>query len=353
MTLLFADGFDGIEDWESEVNPGAYWDTWEHTDVDISTAYGRRAGSRGATVPSTAESGYRTIAKSTTNSTSIFVGAAINLRGDCSSATAERLRIIQFFNSTTPLFTVRAVGSSNRALEVRSGSETGTVLGTTTSPISYQSWVFIEIGITISPTIGTVIIKFDGTTVLNLSGLNTGSVAINSIKATLNGLDFTDRAGYWLDDVYICDGQGATNNTFLGDIRVDSYAPVSDGVHQDWTRSAGSNTWSLVDENPPSATDLVSGTAVGQKVTTKVSASDTGRQILGVVVSNISNETEGSGRRKVRPLAVMGGSTVNGTEHTLLTTYLRCPQVLEKAPDGTDWTYTKLNNSEFGLEVTA
>jgi hypothetical protein len=143
-------------------------------------------------------------------------------------------------------------------------------------------------------------------------------------------------------------------------VRVDAYLPTSDGIYQDFDLSTGTDAYALLDENPPTVADYVSSATVGHKVSTKITAVEKTDAlgnvlpILGVVASNICNNPEGGGIRKVKPIAKSGSTEVQGSEVTLSNLYNRTPQILETDPDtGVAWDVTSINAAEFGIEVTA
>jgi hypothetical protein len=203
----------------------------------------------------------------------------------------------------------------------------------------------------------------DGISVLSLTDIDTTEGGDNYADAYTLYLSRNDSSwgfGGNFDDTVVCNGAGTTNNDFLGDVRVDAYLPTSDGIHQDFDYSSGTTAYNLLDENPPSDSDYVSSATVGDKISTKITAVEQTDAlgnvlpILGVVASNICNNPEGGGIRKVKPIAKSGSTEVQGSEVTLSNLYNRTPQVLETDPDtGVAWDVTSINAAEFGIEVTA
>src|SRR5437764_673985 len=64
------------------------------------------------------------------------------------------------------------------------------------------------------------------------------------------GLGGVGRA--YLDDLYVCDATGTTNNTFLGDVRVHTLVPSGNGTDSGLTGSDGNqvNNYQLVNTVP-------------------------------------------------------------------------------------------------------
>jgi hypothetical protein len=192
---------------------------------------------------------------------------------------------------------------------------------------------------------------------MELTGLDIGDGGCNAVKIV--GSHYVPGGlNHYIDDFYICDDTGDFNNDFLGDVRVDAYFPTADGTYQDFAKSTGAASWSLLDENPPNAADYVRSSTVGHKNTIKVTAAEkvdglgNVLPIKGVVVSNFANNPEGGGVRKVKPICKSGVTEVQGEEVALTNLYNRTPQVLEVDPDtGLAWDVTTINAAEFGVEV--
>lgn len=88
---------------------------------------------------------------------------------------------------------------------------------------------YVEVKFVIHDTAGSVEVRVDGTTVLNLTNQDTR----NGTPTTANTLRFGPFM--YIDDLYILDTTGSTNNDFLGDVKVVAVLPDSDGTHTDFT----------------------------------------------------------------------------------------------------------------------
>lgn len=228
------------------------------------------------------------------------------------------------------------------------------LLGSAAVNFPYTSWLYLEAFCKIADSGGQVIVKVDGTEVINY----TGDTSYNS-----NGDDVASvrlyAAGQYVyyDDVYICDAvdatatQGAPYNDFLGPCRV--YSPPIDGAgtDTDMTPSSGSN-YQCVDEQPFSATDYVTGTT-GQRDTYSVSSipSDAGT-IYATQVTALAKKTDASAysaKTALRSGTTLdtGVSTALGdSDSTLRTLYTEDPDT------STAWTISGVNAVEVGVEVT-
>jgi hypothetical protein len=345
MALLWADGFDGIGQWGSRAHEGAVFDSLTSI-ITFESATGRRTGSLGMRSNNVTTNG--AAVKYFTASSTIILGIAVYRNTTTASTTMTERPYFVFRTGETAQYSLTMGSGTDHSFELRSGGTGGTILGTT-SQTPLQSWIYLEIKIVRHGTAGVLEVRFDGVTEITLTEQDTSGTDIDNVYIQCPG---TSRKAAWYDDMYICNDQGTTNNDFLGDVRVDAYLPASDGADQDFTLSTGTDTFALLNDVPPDAASYVEGDTLGDRVSTKVDATATDREILGVVTSNICNQSAGSGVLKIKPFALAGVDEVLGPEYQLLDTYLRCPQILEKAPDATDWSYLKLNNTEFGIEIT-
>jgi hypothetical protein len=118
------------------------------------------------------------------------------------------------------------------ALELLDGS-TGTVYGITSGPVIVpQNWHFFEMSINTST--GVFILRVDDATATNtpvLSITNSGITGTIAIMAWLTNFSALAQ----IDDLFIRDGGGSVNNSFLGDRRVATLFANQDTTTQGWT----------------------------------------------------------------------------------------------------------------------
>lgn len=127
--------------------------------------------------------------------------------------------------------------NTSRQLEVWRGSGgSGTLLGATplVDALTPGLWYYIEFKVTLNDTAGAVDVRINGVNKLSLSAIDTknaGTATVfNHMKINLH-TNGTDKG----DDLYVCNGAGSTNNTFLGDVRIESLIPNADGNYSQWT----------------------------------------------------------------------------------------------------------------------
>lgn len=132
-------------------------------------------------------------------------------------------------NVAIATITVRTDG----ALEFRSGSNAGTVLGSTTGPVIVAgAWQHIECRVVRDAAAGIFELRVDEVVVMTLAGLALGAVDIGQIAIFAHA---TNTKNWWVDDLIARDNAGTTNNTFMGDLRVATLQPIANGANQGWT----------------------------------------------------------------------------------------------------------------------
>lgn len=248
------------------------------------------------------------------------------------------------------VFTVTATGYP----QLRLGSEGGTVLGTGATALSVGVWYYIEIKASISDTVGTAVLHIDNQTVVSFSGdTKNGGTSTNIDYVSLSPATFRGY-GATYDDLYILDSTGATNNDFLGDIRIETLYPDGNGNSSQLVGSDADSTdnYQLVDETgTPSSADYVASGNLGDKDTyTFTGLATTSGTIKGVQVNSWAAKSD-SGARNVKNITRLSGTEDQSASLPLQTTYMPHLSVHETKPGGGSWTISDVNNAEFGVQV--
>lgn len=240
--------------------------------------------------------------------------------------------------------------STTGVIEVRTGSETGTIVAQSASPvITTGAYQHVEI-LAVSANSGSIEIRVQGVTVVNATGIDLqgqGSSSLEqyacgaSLGATFSGIvDITDIVAY--------NTLGAINNTFLGDIQALPWRPTADTAITDWTRNTGASDFGAIsDTTPDGDTTYVEATATSQKsdfAITDVPA--TTSDVIAVITQPMMRKTDaGAGSVTVSmesagsPPAEHSGATIPLTQ-----TYTYYPQVHETDPaTGVRWTPSGFN----------
>ena len=121
------------------------------------------------------------------------------------------------------------------AISVFRGSQTGTLLGTTATPvITASAWHHIEVKVTINDTTGSVEVRVNGVTKLSLTGVDTcasANVAYAQIGFANNVSAGQYQRAFDMKDLVVWDTTGSQNNDFLGSVSV--FNLFTDG-DRDW-----------------------------------------------------------------------------------------------------------------------
>lgn len=230
----------------------------------------------------------------------------------------------------------------------------GTTLGTSTFALSAGVYYYIEFKVFINNTTGTAEVKVDGSSKLALTSQDTQ----NTANATANQVRLrVPDSNSNFDDLYICDGAGSTNNNFLGDCRVDYYAPNGAGNTTQLTRGgtdSGAN-WSQTDEAAPNDdTDYNEHATVGNKDTYAFgNMSHTPSSIFGVQIL-ASAKKDDAGAKSIATVTRSGTTDFDGATQALSTSYLYYSDIREVDPNtSAAWTKTNFDASEHGVKVAA
>ncbi|WP_155301359.1 hypothetical protein [Cupriavidus necator] len=333
MSLIFMDGYDHY----ATADITKKW-TSLFGAVSIGATSGRRGGGA-MSVPGTSHA-----IKTLPPSASFVVGSAVNF-----SALASQV-----------IFTLLDAGNVQCDLRLNldgtlSVTRNGTALsgGTSTSALTTGNFYFIEFKVTIADSISanSCKVRVNGVDWITVAtGQDTKSTANASANQIRLGAVGNNNA-MTFDDLYVCDQSGSSNNNFLGDVRIDTLYPTSDGANAAWATSSGSTHYTLVDDATPNTTDYVESSTVTQKDTYGFSdISHTPVNIFGVQLS-IAALKDDAGDRLVKAVTRSAGTDYSGTAQALGTSQLYYSEIRETDPaTSAAWTKTNLNAAEFGVE---
>ena len=208
--------------------------------------------------------------------------------------------------------TLRVAKSTGSGLS-RSSYSVGSLLGTSTNTISFNTWYYLELKV-FSDVSGTWELKINGTIWASGSGVDT------RCNGELNSGFFLD-AGLSMsvtyDDIYCLDSTGSYNTDFLGPQQV--MAIIPDGMDTtEWDPSVSTNN-SCVDDGPAIDTgEIFSGAG---SVTT--------------VIKSGSEYDETSTNR------------ISGSRHSV-------SRLAERNPNGSaQWTVSSVDAAQFGIKANA
>lgn len=221
--------------------------------------------------------------------------------------------------------------------------------------IPINVYKYIEIKDVISATVGSIELRIDGISVFSVSGINTCASGPEQITSLQIGSGADIGAIYWdLDDLYVCDGTGALNNDFLGDVRVQAIYPSGNGTTSNLVGSDGNSTdnYALVDEVVPDGADYVESSTVGDKDTYAYGDLGVSGIVHGVQILPLAVKTDG-GIRSITSVARVSGTEEDGASQPLSMSYTYFPDMRNTKPGGGAWTVSDVNSAEFGVKITA
>ena len=225
-----------------------------------------------------------------------------------------------------------------------------TLLGSTDPGIiSQQTWHYIECYAKIDNSVGEVILKVDGGEELNLTNQDTFHAGVNTNIASVAFSAIYSSIECWYDDLYIDDAG------FLGDIKVVTKLPDSDGTHTDFTpQGAGSHYVEVDDTSPDDDTTYVEGKDKGDQESFGIPTTGLDGEIVGVQLTQYAKKTDVA-TCGIKNLVRVGGTDyLASTERFLSTGYNFFTDIWENNPDTSNpWKKSDIDNAEFGVEITS
>jgi hypothetical protein len=340
MALLFIDGFDHY----TQADVLKKWSATNSSFQSMSTTLGRRGG--GAMLRP-----YDTFKNLDANKTALIVGFAWFTAGFSSSTILQGDSMLGLGSGAAP--SIYASISSAGEIFVHRGQ---TILGRTKPGILTQgAWAYIEVKCVAGTSAGAIEIRVNGILELQLNNINVGI----SQFATINfgpggpGTNFlTQIQNNRLDDLYVLDTSGDTNNDFLGDCRVDSYFPTSEGAVQEWTPVPAGVHYTTVDEVPVSGTDYVETSTSGAvELFGYNDLINTPLAIFGVQVNSAARKTD-AGSRSINNATRIAGANYFGPALTLSDSTVYRMTIWDKNPASNEpWAQSEVNLAEFGVRL--
>lgn len=320
MALVLLDGFDYYTGTQSTLNG------WSVTGTMSAGRFGGQAFKPGNRAARTLPSTY----------TTLIFGVAIN-----SADVGGPARLLTAAGVVVATISQTGVNGFLKVLD-----STGATVATGTTPIltDGSTWHYMEVKLVVGAT-GTVEIHLDGVAgeIASTVG-NFGTTAIGQIELANNSVKY--------DDLYVVDTTGAApRNTFLGDVRVGTILPSSDGAHTQWTPNSGTTHFNRVNQaTPDDDTTYLSDATAGDIDTFGFQDIDAAATVYGVQVNTYARKDD-AGTRQIAPVIRQGGADSVGTTVTLGSTYAFFRQLYNQDPTSADWTAANVNADEFGVKV--
>lgn len=240
----------------------------------------------------------------------------------------------------------------------------------TAAILSQDVWNYMELKVKVDATAGTYEVRIDGVDVLSGVAADTGTAGdvITAIRfRARNNLQDA-----FIDDLYVLDTTGATNNDFLGDVRVDVLIPKANGATNNFTLFDDGQATS----SPMGATDnflavqnvgnlligrdhnyVESGLVGASEEYTNKTMADVGltpSSILGVQIVNNAKKTSTGAIHYKNEMIIAGAAFDDGT--TVVSTggdYHMTTFIRDTDPsDSGAWTIAKVDAVGSGFSIT-
>jgi hypothetical protein len=214
--------------------------------------------------------------------------------------------------------------------------------GVETEPMG--TWVHYEFKALLrADATGAFTLRRNGAIVLAASGVQT----ISGAGINVNCVTLHTRSNH-ADDLYVCDGAGAHNNDFLGQVRVATLRP--DGNHAvQWTPNAGPNWQAVADVTPDDDTSFVSAATPLTDLYTFTDLPPAAATVRGVMVQHRARMDD-AGTVVLRGVLGSGAAEIEGPNDNLDTLYRYASFVAETDPaTAAAWTPSAVNGLRAGV----
>jgi hypothetical protein len=221
-------------------------------------------------------------------------------------------------------------------------------------------WNYLECRVTVANgSGGAITIRLNGRQVYEKLGFDSTSTSDGWTHFRLKG----HGTGSAIDDLYICNTEGAENNDFLGDIRVLRSNPSAD-FSTGWDQAGGGGHFEEIDDQPLSAglggepwtdADYIEDDTPGNKCLFEYEAVAPGfinQDVKGLQLATAVKVTNTQSMH-LKSILLSGTTEVDLSDDSLMwDTYQPVVSISELDPDTTDpWTVTGINATKFGVEV--
>jgi hypothetical protein len=213
----------------------------------------------------------------------------------------------------------------------------------TSAIYSTGKWYYIEFSWL--PSTGACEIRVNGSSVATGKFVVASPITSAQWNYTAASLYNGVNVGVLIDDIYLCDSLGTTNNSFLGCCQVKIARPNADGANSQWTPNCGTSHYSRVNSND--TTSYLGSRDSGTLDT--FGYEDITGTVLGVQIN--TSFAAKSGTPTLYTPVISSGVQSDGEATTATTSYKVKTRIVETDPaTGSLWTADGLNAAEFGIK---
>jgi hypothetical protein len=243
----------------------------------------------------------------------------------------------------------------NGYIQVINGS--GTTIGASSgSVIVPGAWQHIEVKVLVDGSVGTLQVRVEGVTKVNLTGVNTRNHATdtNVYSLSIGEPSNANSTTFYIKDFVVWDATGTQNTDFLGTVQIMRLTPSSD-VAMAWGKSSGTVGYDLINDSPPVDTNYISAGIGPIPAAATVELTDLPANVTSVkAVLPVyrATKTDG-GDGNIQAGMISSGVTGNGTDRPITSAFTYWWDVIEKDPNtSAPWTPTNLNAARLTINRT-
>lgn len=352
MALIFVDGFDS---YSADADLATKWDQVDTTEFNFGSTIGRFGAGGLLMIDDAADLG-KSFPVSGTLATTDELIFSYSIKTNVYPPTSDdtMIQFVSLFNNDQLSLNMTGTG----VLTVRRGNQLGTLLGSSGTVMSIGLWQRVEVQAVLRDgTDGSVKVVVDGTTVIDLSGIDTKDSSgdpdgANNIR--LGGPNST--TGWTIDDVVIHNTGGDEPTALLGDLEIQTLRPDGTGDQNDSTAVGAATRWQAVDEsgvNDGDTTYVSMTTAGDEDLYSCANLSGSPTTIHAVVVNNVAR-SDGSDPRNLAALVKEG--TTEGQAATLKvpsgSIYFTMQGYFPENPDtALAWIASEVDGMQLGQKV--
>lgn len=219
-----------------------------------------------------------------------------------------------------------------------------TLLGSVANTLSVGEWAHFQVKVVVDDSVGSVVIKKNGGTILSLSNIDTKQ-SINTYSNNVSLKNYGSNSDVYFDDVYIAED-------ILGVCVVETKYPNGAGQSAQWTPSEGLNYECVDEESVNSDTDYVYSSTPGN-IDTYTFTDMVNDGIIKAVQVNAFARIDDTGLRKIALVTRPGDTDYVGSDNVLTTLFDHFFQIHETNPDDSEpWSIADVNGCQFGIKLT-
>lgn len=237
-------------------------------------------------------------------------------------------------------------------------ADTGATCATASATFTGSIWQHVEMRVKVHNSLGELEIRRNGISVASITGVDT----LSGTDDTISSFRVRDQSGnqdHYIDDLYIFNGEGTSNNTFAGDSRVTVLRPSANGGTNDFTPTGAATNYETQNEtiHDGDSTYVEAGQIGAAEDYDNESFADLGispSTIFAVQTVNSAQKTDAGTLQYKDEMVIAGVRYDNGTEITASSgAYKMTSFVSDTDPsDSATWTEAKVEAVGSGFTIT-